>query len=107
MNLALAGATWVIPLAFALQGFSAALILVRLLRGPTGPDRVVAIDALSLLGTAVLGLFALYTRQAVMLDVAVMLALVSFIGTTAFMLMFRTSAPTPAPEAPLKKEGES
>lgn len=107
MSFELAGAGWVIPLAFSLQGVSAALIMVRLLRGPTGPDRVVAIDALTLLGAAVLGLFALHTRQAVMLDAAVVLALVSFIGTTAFMLMFRTRELASPAESHVKKEAGS
>ena len=106
MSFELAGSAWVIPLAFALQGISAALILVRLLRGPTGPDRVVAIDALTLLGTAALGLFALHSRQAVMLDVALVLALVSFISTTAFMLMFRTREAGSSQEASLKQEAD-
>lgn len=107
MSFELAGAAWVIPLAFALLGISAALILSRLLRGPSGPDRVVAIDALTLLGTAALGLFALHSRQAVMLDAAVVLALVSFIGTTAFMLMFRTREAEPAQDTLIKKDAES
>ncbi|AWI79805.1 pH regulation protein F [Parazoarcus communis] len=104
MSFELAGAAWVIPLAFALQGVSAALILARLLRGPTGPDRVVAIDALTLLGTAALGLFALHSRQTVILDAAVVLALVSFISTTAFMLMFRTREAESPPAASIKEE---
>ncbi len=88
MTVDMVGAAWVLPLAFILQGVSAALIMVRLLRGPTAPDRVVAIDALTLLGVAVVALVALATAQAVLLDAAVVLALVSFLGTTAFMLMF-------------------
>ena len=39
----IAGAAWVLPLTFALQGISAALILARLVRGPRAADRVVAI----------------------------------------------------------------
>ncbi|PTD96948.1 monovalent cation/H+ antiporter complex subunit F [Pseudothauera lacus] len=88
MNVEIVGAGWVLPLAFVLQGASAALIVVRLLRGPTAPDRVVAIDALTLLGVAVVALLALHTAQSALLDAAVVLALVSFLGTTAFMLMF-------------------
>ena len=38
----IAGAAWVLPLTFALQGISAALILTRLVRGPRAADRVVA-----------------------------------------------------------------
>ena len=85
----IAGAAWVLPLTFALQGLSAALILIRLIRGPHATDRVVAIDALSMIGIGVIALLALATAQAVLLDAAVVLALVSFLGTTAFIPMFR------------------
>ncbi|HQZ02415.1 MAG TPA: monovalent cation/H+ antiporter complex subunit F [Thauera sp.] len=89
MNIELAGAAWVLPLTFMLQGVSALLILLRLLHGPRATDRVVAIDALTLLGIGVAALIALATAQAMLLDAAVVLALVSFLGTAAYMLMFR------------------
>ncbi|HRP65765.1 MAG TPA: monovalent cation/H+ antiporter complex subunit F [Thauera sp.] len=85
----IAGAAWVLPLTFALQGIGAVLVLVRLLRGPHATDRVVAIDALTLLGIGVIALLALSTGEVMLLDAAVVLALVSFLGTTAFILMFR------------------
>lgn len=103
MNVDIAGAAWLIPFAFAVLGLSAILILIRLMRGPSGPDRVVAIDALTLLGAAVLALLALHTRQAALLDAAVVLALVSFIGTTAFVLLFATRE---APAATADKSPE-
>ena len=46
MNAGIAGTAWVLPLTFALLALAAALILLRLVRGPRAPDRVVAIDAL-------------------------------------------------------------
>ena len=85
----IAGAAWVLPLTFALQGVSAALILGRLVRGPRAADRVVAIDALSMIAIGVIALLALSTAQPMLLDAAVVLALASFLGTTAFILMFR------------------
>ena len=85
----IAGAAWVLPLTFALQGISAALILARLVRGPRAADRVVAIDALTMIAIGVIALLAISTAQPMLLDAAVVLALVSFLGTTAFILMFR------------------
>jgi multicomponent Na+:H+ antiporter subunit F len=93
VNIDIAGAAWVMPLSFALQGLSALLILLRLVRGPRATDRVVAIDALTLLGIGVVALLALATAQPMVLDAAVVLALVSFLGTTAFILMFRRRGP--------------
>ena len=89
MNAAIAGAAWVLPLTFALLALGAALILLRLVRGPRAPDRVVAIDALSMIAIAAIALLALATAQPMLLDAAVVLSLVSFLGTTAFILLFR------------------
>ena len=50
MMIEIAGAAWVLPVTFALQGISAVLILTRLVRGPRATDRVVAIDALTMIG---------------------------------------------------------
>jgi multicomponent Na+:H+ antiporter subunit F len=89
MEIHVAGAFWVLPVAFTVLVVSATLVLLRLLKGPTGPDRVVAIDALTLLGVAAVALGAVLTGQVVFLDVAVVLALVAFLGTVAFALLFR------------------
>ena len=58
--------------------------LYRLVVGETLPDRVVALDLLSMLLTALLTLFALAVRNAAYLDAALVLALVSFLATVAF-----------------------
>jgi multicomponent Na+:H+ antiporter subunit F len=89
MTVELAGAFWVLPAVVILLATSALLIVVRLLKGPTGPDRVVAIDALTLLGVAAVALGALMSGQIVFLDVAVVLSLVAFLGTVAFAPLFR------------------
>lgn len=89
MNTTIAGAGWVLPLCFALLGLSAALVLARLIRGPRAADRVVAIDALTMLAIAAIALFSLATGQPTLLDAAVVLALMSFLGTAAFILLFR------------------
>ena len=60
------------------------LAFIRLVRGPSLPDRVVALE---LCGTVVVGMIAvqaIMTEQSVLLDVAIALALVSFLGTVAF-----------------------
>lgn len=88
MTVELAGAAWVLPLAFSLLALSAVLIVLRLVRGASVADRVVAIDALTLLGAAAVALAALASAQTVLLDVAVVLALVAFFGTAVFALVF-------------------
>lgn len=59
------------------------LCLYRIARGPTAPDRTVGID---ILGTVVVGfcaLLALRTQNDQLMNVALVWALVSFIGTLA------------------------
>ncbi|MCB0037354.1 MAG: pesticidal protein Cry22Aa [Anaerolineales bacterium] len=60
------------------------LIFMRLVRGPSLPDRVVALDILSAVGIVIIAVYAMATNQAVFLDVALILALISFLGTVAF-----------------------
>lgn len=88
MTLHLAGAAWVLPLAAVLLALSGLIILYRLLRGPSRPDRAVAIDALTLLAVAAMALLCLMRGEALFIDVAVLLALVSFLGTAAFAFLF-------------------
>jgi multicomponent Na+:H+ antiporter subunit F len=61
-----------------------ALVFVRLVRGPSLPDRIVALDLIGSLSIAVIAAYAVATDQAVYLDVAAVVALISFLGTIAF-----------------------
>jgi len=74
------------PAAIALTMLSVALLLafVRLARGPSLPDRVIAIDLVSILAAAIAATYAIAAEDAVFLDVAIVLALISFLGTVAF-----------------------
>jgi len=60
------------------------LVLIRLASGPTVTDRVIALDLLTTLGIGVIAVYAIATDQPVFLDVAVVLALIAFLGTVAF-----------------------
>lgn len=73
--------TWVV-LPLLILGL--ALAFIRLLRGPTLPSRVVALDLMSVLGIGIIAVYAVLTDQPVFIDVAAVLALVSFLGTVAF-----------------------
>lgn len=60
------------------------LALIRLLRGPTLPDRVVALDLIALLSVGFIAIYDITTNDTVFLDVAIVLGLVAFLGTVAF-----------------------
>lgn len=57
---------------------------IRLLRGPTLADRVVALDMIAASLIAFCALFAIYASETAYLDIAVTLALVSFLALVAF-----------------------
>jgi multicomponent Na+:H+ antiporter subunit F len=63
---------------------SVILAFIRLLRGPSLSDRVVALDLMSTLGIGLITIFAMATDQSEYLDVAAVMALTSFLGTIAF-----------------------
>jgi multicomponent Na+:H+ antiporter subunit F len=63
---------------------AAALVLLRLVLGPTTADRAVALDMLAVLLAAFAALRALATGMAAYLDVAMALALSAFLTTLAF-----------------------
>ena len=67
-----------------LLAIAVVLAFVRLLLGPSLPDRVVALDLLTSLLFGLLVALAVYDDEAVLMDVALVLALVAFLGTVAF-----------------------
>lgn len=60
------------------------LAFIRLLRGPSLPDRVVALDLISVIGVGLVATYAVTVNQPVFLDVIMVFALISFLGTVAF-----------------------
>lgn len=72
-----------LAIAVALQVAGMALAFVRLALGPTGPDRVVALDMMAVLMVGFAALFALSSGESTFLDIGIALALVAFLGTVA------------------------
>lgn len=77
----LEGAT---ALALVLGGLAILLAFVRLVCGPSLPDRVVALDLIGVLAVGMIAAYDVATEQPVLLDAATVLALVAFLGTVAF-----------------------
>jgi len=69
--------------AFLWLMLSAALCLWRILRGPTAPDRAVAIDMLGILIVGFCALLSLPTGRDWYIDIGIAWALQSFIGIMA------------------------
>lgn len=67
-----------------LLGLAMVCAAIRIVRGPSGPDRVVALDMLSLLGVAAAGLAVIAAESTAFMDIALGVALVGFLATVAF-----------------------
>ena len=61
-----------------------ALAFWRLLKGPTLPDRVIALDMMVVQVVAFMAYYSILVAESAFLDVGIALALVGFLGTTAF-----------------------
>ena len=70
--------------ALTMLAVAAGLTFVRLAKGPTLPDRVIAIDLIGVLMVCLLAVTAGVTGEQSVLDVAMVVALISFVGTVAY-----------------------
>ena len=75
--------TLVIPIAFALLGAAVALSVWRLLRGPSSPDRILALDTLYVNTIALLVLLGIHLGSALYFEAALLIAMMGFVGTVA------------------------
>ncbi len=62
-------------------GLLTAPLMYRLLRGPTTGDRVLALETIGVLGVLMLIALSVIAERTIYLDLAVLLALFSFLGT--------------------------
>jgi multicomponent K+:H+ antiporter subunit F len=62
-------------------GVAMLLALYRLVRGPTVPDRILALDTLFVATIAQLMLFGIYVGTAVYFEAALIIAMLGFVGT--------------------------
>jgi multicomponent Na+:H+ antiporter subunit F len=56
----------------------------RLARGPSLPDRVVALDLITVITVGFIAAYAIDVGQRVLVDAALVVALIAFLGTVAF-----------------------
>jgi multicomponent Na+:H+ antiporter subunit F len=72
------------PWLLGILSLAVCLTFVRLIRGPSLPDRVVALDLLAALAVGIAAIDAIAASQPLFLDAAIVLALIAFLGTVAF-----------------------
>lgn len=91
--------SWPALVGFVCIGLAFALVFVRLVRGPSLPDRVVALDMVAFLAVGTIALWTLVTGVAAYLDAALVLALIAFVATVAFG-RYIEETPAPGPDRP-------
>jgi multicomponent Na+:H+ antiporter subunit F len=72
-----------IDISFVLVMLGVAFAFIRLILGPSLPDRVVALDMMTVLIVSFCGLYAILSEDTAFIDVAIVLALVGFLATVA------------------------
>jgi len=60
------------------------ILIYRVIKGPTVPDRVVALDAIGINLVALIGLISIFLNTNAFLEIILLFGILSFIGTVAF-----------------------
>lgn len=78
---------------------------IRVIRGPTLPDRVLALDTLAVIAIGLIAVLGIRSGNGFHVDIAIALGLVSFLATVAFARFILTRGPS-VPGADGKQLGE-
>ncbi len=76
------------------------LVLIRLYSGPTLYDRVLAVNSFGTQTVLFIGVIGFLTGRPDFLDIALLYALINFVGTIAILKFFRYRAIGDVPQAP-------
>lgn len=74
---------WAVYIALATLSLSILGALFRVLRGPSLPDRIVALDLVAYLAMGFLATYAVLVGQETYIDAALVLGILAFLGTLA------------------------
>lgn len=70
----------ILTLSLILMGLAAVLTVIRLLRGPTSFDRLLASDVLAVISTAFIAVYSILGKTVFFMDVAIVTMILGFIG---------------------------
>ena len=74
----------VTQVALVMLGLALLIAVARLVKGPTLPDRIVAMDLIGVLVVGLIVVLAASTQVRAALDAAIVIALIGFVGTVAY-----------------------
>jgi len=84
---------YVYLITFGLLSIAMLLIFIRLLIGPSLPDRVVALELLATVIVAMTGVYAIFTDRPSFIDVAIVAALTAFLAAIGFARFLERGGP--------------
>lgn len=77
----------------AILGCALLMAFIRLVKGPTLPDRVVAMDLIGVLVVGLIVVLAASTGVQATLDAAMVIAMIGFLGTVAYATYIERGQP--------------
>ncbi|HIX60953.1 MAG TPA: pH regulation protein F [Candidatus Halomonas stercoripullorum] len=83
----------VILISQVLMSLALVLAFVRVVRGPSLPDRVVALELFSSIVVGLVGLYAIQTDVSVFIDAAIVIALMGFLTAIGFARFLERGGP--------------
>ncbi len=84
---------FIINLVYLMLTVSLLLAFIRLARGPSLPDRVVALELIAAIVVGIIGVHAIDTGVASFLDIAIVLALTAFLAAIGFARFLERGGP--------------
>lgn len=75
---------WILLIALAILSFSILASLYRVIKGPSMPDRVIALDTIGINLIGIVAIVSIILRTQTYLDVILLIGLLAFIGTVSF-----------------------
>lgn len=89
-----------LELMISVLGVSLALCFIRLYRGPDVPNRTVAFDVIAIHAVGILALFSVMIDAPALLDVAIVTAVLGFLGTTMLARYLERAGHAPLDQLP-------
>ena len=84
---------FVSDMTLVILGIALLMAFVRLVKGPTLPDRIVAMDLFGMLVVGLIVVLAGSSRVRATLDAAMVIALIGFLGTVAYAIYVERGDP--------------
>ena len=83
----------VLDVVYSLLGIALLLSFVRLIKGPSLPDRVVALELIASLVVGIIGVHAIDVGVPSLLDIAIVMALTAFLAAVGFARFLERGGP--------------